>query len=75
MTATQHLRQSLARGFGRALDMGGATSLRRPRQARFIRSDEAALAADWEAVGGDLAAAVREAKGRIVSTGFAAPHG
>ncbi|MDB4951319.1 MAG: hypothetical protein JWM27_3968 [Gemmatimonadetes bacterium] len=75
MTATRHLRQSFARGFGRALDMGGATRLHGHRIGRFIRSDEAALQADWDAVAGDLASAVREVSGRIVATGSAAPHG
>jgi hypothetical protein len=49
-------RRAFVRGAARALDMGGSgKAVRSSRTGRYIRrSDAAAVAQDWQVVGGDL---------------------
>lgn len=49
--------KSFLQGFGRVLDIRGAVRPRYGHKARWIRNDSSALAADWNAVLGDLGAA------------------
>jgi hypothetical protein len=58
--------KNFLRGFGRVLDVRGATAPLYVRKARWIHSDSRAVADDWAAVFGDLDAAyhrVRRSKG------------
>jgi hypothetical protein len=61
--------KSFFRGFGRALDIRGATRPRYERRASWIRSDRAAVAADWQAVWGDLDRAYVQVRQREASPG------
>lgn len=49
--------KSLLQGLGRALDIRGGAAPRYRRKATWIPNDSSALAADWNAVLGDLGAA------------------
>jgi hypothetical protein len=49
--------KNFLRGFGRVLDVRGATNARYVREARRIHSDSSAVASDWAAVFGDLSVA------------------
>lgn len=49
--------KNFLRGFGRVLDVRGATTARYAHKARWIRSDSGAVASDWAAVFGDLGVA------------------
>jgi hypothetical protein len=61
LTMTRFDSSSFFRGFGRVLDLGGATTPTYARRARWHRDDAAAIASDWRAVWGDLG----QAYGRV----------
>ena len=58
MTTFLHSPSRFFRGMGRALDLGGVMSSYDPRRAPE-EADWDALCRDWQAVGGDLRAAMR----------------
>ncbi len=63
--------RSLLRGFGRVLDLRGATASGYPYRPAVRRSDGESIAADWGAVFGDLGDGFTLVKRRDAS----APHG
>lgn len=60
---------SFFRGFGRVLDFRGAVVPTYARRARWHRDDNAAIAADWRAVMGDLGHAFARVRQRDAGHG------
>ena len=58
MAAFPHSRSRFFQGMGRALDLGGVMSSRKPSRTPE-EADWHALCRDWQTVGGDLRAAMR----------------